>query len=148
MIKLQDFAKEQGVTDRAIQKHLKKHEKELEGHFERQGPNGTWLDDYACEFIRTRMIKQQIVLGDDYYLRELESARAEIDKLKDKLIQVLEERDSLRLKTADFDRLEADNSKKDELLLRAEKTAQELSQKLAEANTRPISFKEYWQRRK
>lgn len=30
MIKLQDFAKECGVTDRAIQKHLKNHESQLE----------------------------------------------------------------------------------------------------------------------
>ena len=43
MIKLQDFAKECGVTDRAIQKHLVKYADELNGLYERKGPNGTCL---------------------------------------------------------------------------------------------------------
>ena len=55
MIKLQDFAKQQGVTDRAIQKHLKTYADELEGLFQRKGPNGTWLTDEACEILRSKM---------------------------------------------------------------------------------------------
>ena len=54
-IKLSDFARDCGVTDRAVQKHLKKLETELEGHFERRGPQGgTWLDELAQEKIRMR----------------------------------------------------------------------------------------------
>lgn len=55
MIKLQDFARQCGVTDRAIQKHLKKYESELTGLFERKGPNGTWLSDEACQILRSKM---------------------------------------------------------------------------------------------
>lgn len=55
MVKLTDFARQMGVTERAIQKHLKKYAAELEGTFERKGPNGTWLSDEACEFLRSKM---------------------------------------------------------------------------------------------
>lgn len=64
-IKLQDFARQNGVTDRTVQKHLKKHEKALEGHFERKGPHGTWLDEYAQDFIREHLIQSPIVVYDD-----------------------------------------------------------------------------------
>lgn len=65
MIKLQDFAKQQGVTDRAIQKHLKKYEAELEGLFVRKGPNGTWLTDEACEILRSKMKQQPITVFEE-----------------------------------------------------------------------------------
>lgn len=64
MIKLQDFARQQAVSDRTIQKHLKKHEKELEGHFERKGPNGTWLDEYAQDYIRQHLLQQPVAVYD------------------------------------------------------------------------------------
>ena len=60
MIKLQDFARQQGVTDRAIQKHLNTYAEDLEGLYERKGPNGTWLTDEACEILRSKMKQQPI----------------------------------------------------------------------------------------
>lgn len=82
MIKLQDLAAQYKVTDRAIQKHLKKHEKELEGHFERKGPNGTWLDEYACNYIKELMRIQTVVTSDDPELqnrvKELELELAQL----------------------------------------------------------------------
>ena len=81
MIKLQDFAKECGVTDRAIQKHLQKHEKELEGHYERRGKNGTWLDETAQAFIRSLMIQQPVVVGDESLYRDYEALRKENEEL-------------------------------------------------------------------
>jgi len=87
MIKLQDFAQQCGVTDRAIQKHLKKHEEALAGHFERKGPNGTWLDDYACEFIRSLMKQQPVVVGDrEQYVRNQE-LEAKVMKLQEDLLK-------------------------------------------------------------
>lgn len=62
MIKLQDFAKQQGVTDRAIQKHLKTYAEELEGLYQRKGPNGTWLTDEACEILRSKMKQAPITV--------------------------------------------------------------------------------------
>lgn len=96
MIKLQDFARQQGVTDRAIQKHLKKYAAELEGHVERKGPNGTWLDDEACKILRSKMIIRPIAVVDpetedkikqqEQRIRELESRLRE----KEQYITVIE----------------------------------------------------------
>lgn len=55
MIKLQDFARQQQVTDRQVQRLLKKYAAELEGLYERKGPNGTWFSEEACEILRSKM---------------------------------------------------------------------------------------------
>lgn len=93
MIKLQDFARQMGVSDRAIQKHLKNHESELEGHFERKGTNGTWLDDFAQNFIRERMKQQPVVVYDDSASELMDvNKRLEVEnkELQKKLIEVYE----------------------------------------------------------
>ena len=89
MIKLQDFAKQQGVTDRAIQKHLKNYAAELEGLYERKGPNGTWLTEEACEFLKGKMKQQPMAVFDkdprleelQYRVKELEQLLSEKDKM-------------------------------------------------------------------
>lgn len=86
MIKLQDFAKQCGVTDRAIQKQLKKHEEALTGHFERQGANGTWLDEYAQNFLRSNMVKKTVAIADQSQLKEIERLKAELKAAQDELI--------------------------------------------------------------
>jgi hypothetical protein len=93
MIKLQDFARQMAVTDRAIQKHLKNCEAELEGHFERKGPNGTWLDDYAQTFIRERMKQQPLAVLDEAssgLLEKNKELERERDDLKNKLLLAYE----------------------------------------------------------
>lgn len=98
-MKLQDFATECGVTDRAIQKHIQKHEEALQGHFERRGPNGTWLDDFAQEYIRNLMVRPAPTVISDARLvqenRELQetvASQAAIIEDKDRLIsRLLEE---------------------------------------------------------
>ena len=65
MIKLSDFARLHGVTPRAVQQLVKKYENELEGHFERKGQNGTWLDQTAQEFLREHMIKNTVTVYDE-----------------------------------------------------------------------------------
>lgn len=86
MIKLQDFARERGVTDRAIQKHLKTYAAELEGLYERKGPNGTWLSEEACEILKSKMKQAPLVVGDSEQQRETERLKAENEKLKDALL--------------------------------------------------------------
>lgn len=100
MIKLQDFARDCGVTDRQIQRQLKKYEAELEGHFERKGSNGTWLDDVACELIRSRMKQQPTVVyqdGDGLWelSQELEQAKKELRELDKELRQVYQAKSAL-----------------------------------------------------
>ena len=90
MIKLQDFARQMGVTDRMIQKHLKTYAAELEGHYERKGPNGTWLDDKAQEIIRSKMRQNPVaVFEEDPRVEQLQSRVSELEKLlaeKEKLL--------------------------------------------------------------
>lgn len=64
MIKLQDFARERGVTDRAIQKLLRKYADEFEGLVQRRGPNGTWLTDGACALLQEKMRQAPVVVAE------------------------------------------------------------------------------------
>lgn len=91
MIKLQDFARECGVTDRAIQKHLNTYAEELEGLYQRKGPNGTWLTDEACEILRSKMRQQPIGVADT----SLVNKNAE---LTEKLLTMHEKLDAMREK--------------------------------------------------
>lgn len=99
MIKLQNFAAERGVTDRQVQRLLKKYEAELEGLVDRRGQNGTWLTDEACDFLRGKMKSNPVVVGDGQMLREKQQLEAEIEELrsmldaaKDKIIDLTEEK--------------------------------------------------------
>lgn len=125
MIKLQDFAKECGVTDRTIQKHLKNHEEELKGHYQRRGKNGTWLDEEAQAFIRNLMIQQPTVVyeGAAPFQEELEQLRERIRLLEDRI----ERKDVL------IDQLQQREAAKDKLLEDAASKQLQLQQTELEA---------------
>ena len=137
MIKLQDFARECGVTDRAIQKHLKTYAEELEGLFQRKGPNGTWLTDEACEILRSKMRQQPLAVFEaDPRIGQLEHELAEVkaaakkvweqSALKDQTIASLVEQNKLlQLKADSVVRLEADNELARAKAAEAERKAQE-----------------------
>ena len=101
MIKLRDFARERGVTDRQVQRLLKKYEAELTGQFERRGQNGTWLTDEACNFLIGKMRTSPVVVGDGEQLREQMQLRKENDALlrenKELWRQIAELNQQLRL---------------------------------------------------
>lgn len=85
MLKLQDFSKQQGVSDRQVQRLLKKYEAELEGLFERKGLNGTWLSDEACEILRSKMKTQPVAIYEEdprvaLLQQENEALRRQLDK--------------------------------------------------------------------
>ena len=87
MIKLQDFARQCGVTDRAIQKHLKTYAAELEGLYQRKGPNGTWLSDEACDILLTKIKRQPAMILDpqsNSRLTELEEENKRLREMLDK----------------------------------------------------------------
>lgn len=90
MIKLQDFATKYGVTDRQVQRLLKKHEEEMSGHFERQGTNGTWIDETGEKILRSKMRQAPVVLHDTDVGKKIEQLKGENEILKDKLILALE----------------------------------------------------------
>ena len=140
-VKLQDFAKQNGVTDRAIQKHLKKHENELQGHFWRKGPNGTWLDEFAQVYIKNLMREQPIVVFEhDEKMEMLEEQNKmlleALNEAKDRIIVLQEQNSELAIKNEKIALLEADNESKDKLLAEERIASQKLSDELSGANKR------------
>lgn len=148
MIKLQDFAREMGVTDRAIQKHLKKYEAELEGLFERKGPNGTWLTDEACEILRGKMKQQPIAIFEEdprierleTRVRELEGRLDEKEKLlalsqeqvqrsQEKVAELQEKVGEIRLLEQSKDLAERELETKDKMIELAEDRRLEAEQR-------------------
>lgn len=84
MIKLNDFAKQMGVTDRAVQKHLVKYADELDGLYQRKGPNGTWLTDEACEILRSKMRQTPAAIVEpDERVGQLQARVSELEKRLD-----------------------------------------------------------------
>lgn len=143
MVKVQDFAKEHGVTDRAIQKHIQRHWQELHEHVNRRGKNGTWLDEQAQAFIESLMIQQPVIVSDRAVTEDNERLRAEIDCLRaeverlnkraehlsDKLTESLEERTKLQA-------LEVEAAKTSGLLEAAQTERDRLREDLAAASAR------------
>lgn len=119
MIKVQDFASSKGVTPNAIYKHIRNHKDELEEHVSKQGKNGTWLDDYAQEYIDKLMISNPIVVGNSQQQAEIERLKAENDQLKNKIIglqeKMLNMSDQLQLAASAQLLLEDRNKQLDEL---------------------------------
>lgn len=139
VIKLQDFAKECGVTDRAIQKHLVKYADELNGLYERKGPNGTWLSDAACDILRSKMKQQPIVVSDGSLARQAEELKAEnvqllkeLHNVQTDIIELQRQNTKLIAENARISLLEADNEAKAQQLTDAEKSAQSANSKLSE----------------
>lgn len=93
MVKLVDFARDNGVTDRAIQKHIQKHEADLLEHIDRQGNSGTWLDDFAQHYIRGLLLRQPLAVikdNEDYRLLREENIelRTQIGKATDQILKL------------------------------------------------------------
>lgn len=51
LVRLRDFAEIHRVSERTVQLHVKENWDELQEHIARRGKQGTWLDDYAQEFL-------------------------------------------------------------------------------------------------
>lgn len=83
MIKLQDFARSVGVSDRQIQRQIQKYAAEMEGHFERQGSNGTWIDEEGEAFLRSKMRQAPMVMYDGTNDRKMQDLEAEVAALKE-----------------------------------------------------------------
>lgn len=157
MIKLQEFARQMSVTDRAIQKHLKKYETELAGLFERKGKNGTWLTDEACEFLRGKMKPQSVELYDPAKDEEIKRLKERIAYLEDyaagkeKYIVAMEAAAQMKqeriaeLEQNQFlleSKLQEETNAAAEQLQQAQQLADQLEAKLREEESRPLSFME------
>lgn len=153
MKKLQDFAREMGVTDRMIQKHLRTYAAELEGHYERKGPNGTWLDDEAQDIIRSKMRQAPVaVFEEDPRVNrqqiEIEDLREQLKKKDNVLYGLIDKNEALQSQLEDLKLLsdgkeEAEKKVADlELALtRSRDVAEEAEKKAAEAEDLAVSIR-------
>ncbi len=132
MIKLADFARENGVTDRAIQKHIKKHEDELNNHIDRLGNNGTWLDEYAQHYIRgLLLLKPAAVIQDNEEYRELEY---EVQDLRQRLNAARDLLDVERAKNDGFMKAIAEAEVKSKLLEASESEKEQYKKEAERCN--------------
>lgn len=147
-VKLQDFAAKQGVTDRQIQRQLKKYGAELEGLYQRKGPNGTWLSDEACTFLRSKMKQESILVREreKQYVQQIIDLNAQIDRFKREKQEVDKTVEELKrtAENAHMRLTEAHQSFEDELRRISEAHVRELEVE----RSRKISFKEFLKRRK
>lgn len=161
MIKLQDFAKQRGVTDRQVQRLVKKYASDIAGEVSWQGHNGTWLSDAACDFLISKMRKQPVsaVLVDDAQSERIKQLEEQL-RQKEQYITALELSSINRqqliddLQRANF-LLEADKTDlRDKVadlqnsLLCAENDKKQAIIELQQEQLRSIPFREYWSRRK
>lgn len=97
LIKLPEFARLNGVSERNVQKHISNHKEELEGHVDRRGRNGTWLDSTAQEILQ-KYITTPLppVMVDDTLSRKNAELTEKLIELQEKYIalqaQMLEQR--------------------------------------------------------
>ena len=63
-IRLSDFAELHRINVRTAQIHIKENIEELEEHIERKGKQGTWIDEYAQEFLLNKI---QLPSKDEVY---------------------------------------------------------------------------------
>lgn len=59
MVKISEFAKQYGISDRHARRLVAENESELCGHFEKRGNGGTWIDEVAAEILRGKLRNPQ-----------------------------------------------------------------------------------------
>lgn len=115
MKKIKDFAIEREVSPQAIYKHIHKHQKELNNHI-RKTADGTFLDDYACEYISNLMHKRTVVVADDHQDEKIKQLHEENEELHKQLDNYKNQIIDLQMKL-----LEASNLASQRLLLEKDK---------------------------
>lgn len=87
IIKLNEFADEQGVSVRTVQKKLTagRYQKQLEGEFLRTATDGTWLSAEAAEFLKSTFRTQAVgFVSDSTYERQISELKEELIAEKEK----------------------------------------------------------------
>lgn len=55
LVRLRDFADMNRISERTVQLHIKENWEVLEEHVDRRGKQGTWLDEFAVNFLLDRI---------------------------------------------------------------------------------------------
>lgn len=85
-VRLRDWAELQRISERTVQIHIKNNAAELEGHIDRRGKQGTWLDEFAQEFLLARI---QLPAEDEEYVPSAREA-ALMNELKETSMKLAE----------------------------------------------------------
>ena len=153
MRKIQDFARECGVTDRTVLYHISAMEQELAGHIERKGKRGTWIDETAEEIIRSRMVKHPLIVQGSVNFAEENAALMKknsellqmVATLQQHLIELQEENKHILLDAKDRQlALEAASTQREELRGQLDQTKAQLDaaqEALAGAQAEAQSYK-------
>lgn len=55
MVKISEFARQFGITDRHARRLAAENEPDLVGHYEKRGNAGTWIDEVGIEILRSKL---------------------------------------------------------------------------------------------
>lgn len=124
-VKVSDFARDTGVTARAIQRHIQNLGQSLEGHIERRGPhNAIWLDEVAQDLVRSRMdTAPPPIVSDSSLLDENAALRNALLKLQNQHIE-------LQQRMIEVSALAAEAAASRKMLAAAEKKENDLQKEL------------------
>lgn len=169
VITLRDYAKQNNVSYEAVRKQVVRYADELGDHIIRDGRQ-QFLDEEAVAFLDGKRQKNPVAIIQQDKDERIEALRQEKENLlkkiatiqeellqeKDKVQSLLEEKnDQIRLLESQTADLSDEIEKKDETIQNQAdelKTANlelsEVKEKLQQEKERPITFKEFWQRRK
>lgn len=174
VITLRDYAKQNNISYEAVRKQLVRYKDELGDHIIRDGRQ-QFLDEDAVAFLDGKRQKNPIAIIQMDKDERIEALAKELDKAKNLIIDLQEERNRLKdekhaleAENAKIALLEADNEAARVKVAEAEENAQNALQELTEAHNqfedelrrvneahvreleaekqRRISFKEYWRR--
>lgn len=85
---IRDYAKTRNVAYESVRKQVKRYSKELKGHTVKDG--ATMLDDFAVEFLDKHRMKRDVNVIQEpdaqETQQEITNLRAEIEQLKQKLV--------------------------------------------------------------
>lgn len=124
-VKVSDFARDAGVTSRAIQRHIQNLGQSLEGHIERRGPhNAIWMDEIAQELVRSRMDTTPPPVVSDSSLLDENAA------LRDTLLKLQNQHIELQQRMIELTALAAEAATSRKMLAAAEKKENDLQMEL------------------
>lgn len=81
---VKQIAEKRGVSERAIYKQIKTHEKELKGHFTKRGGK-TWYDDFAVKVLEDASNQSPTIYVENEKEEELNQLREKVKELQNEL---------------------------------------------------------------
>lgn len=137
---IKDLAKELNCSYEAVRKQTKRYAKELGDHIYTQHKT-QYLDDFACDFIRSKRMDSPVVISRLEHDEAMELLKQKYTELLEKYTTLQEENHQLELENAKIALLEADNKAQRDKIAEAE-------QKALEANSEAYRAKEELQAEK